>query len=194
MRRSIFSLAVLAGAIFAAACGGVESRSPTASARQLLTGPTESVEFEPAHLRQSFYREVARSSQLEAGRHATAFAVFPIIRDDEVVAGPGLDPRMDLFQAPDAGGTLQLTFEGLASERWPEDGRESLQGLSEREAAELVARNLLVLWTIEPKGTVRVDRAPGAPYAAAYANGAFRLNPSFLYMAAAVSWSPVSFP
>ena len=70
-------------------------------------------------------------------------------------------------------------------ERWPEDRREGLQGLSEREAAELVARTLLTHWGVRPEGTVQVDRASGAPYAVAYVDGILRINPAFLYLAAA---------
>ncbi|MGZ3457343.1 MAG: hypothetical protein ACXU86_02440, partial [Archangium sp.] len=103
----------------------------------------------------------------------------------ELVAAPGIEGRADLLQSPDAGAALQLSFDGRAGERWQEDRRESLQGLSEREAAELVARTLLAHWRINPTGVVQVDRASGAPYAAAYVDGILRINPAFLYMAAA---------
>jgi hypothetical protein len=92
---------------------------------------------------------------------------------------------MDLFQSWDAGGGIQLEFNARAGERWPEDRREGLQGLSEREAAELVARTLMAHWGIHPEGTVQVDRASGAPYAVAYVDGILRINPAFLYLAAA---------
>ena len=37
--------------------------------------------------------------------------------------------------------------------------------------------------------TLRVERAVGAPYAVAFADGVLRVNPSFLYMAAAFGMS-----
>jgi hypothetical protein len=37
---------------------------------------------------------------------------------------------------------------------------------------------------------VRVDRALGAPYAAAYVDGVMRVNPAFLYLAAAAGDAP----
>ena len=40
-----------------------------------------------------------------------------------------------------------------------------------------------------PRGSVRVERASGVPYAAAYVDGVLRINPAFLYLAAAASGS-----
>ncbi len=108
--------------------------------------------------------------------------LFPILQNGTSVAAPGFDAKADLLQAE--GGALALAFEGRVGERWPEDRRESLQGLSEREAAELVGRSLLARWQIAPAGKIQVDRAPSAPYAAAYVDGILRINPSFLYLVA----------
>jgi hypothetical protein len=154
-------------------------------ARQALTSPPELLEFESPSTRLELYREVARISETESGQAAQAPVLFPVSQSGELLAAPGIEPRTDLLQSPDAGGQWQLSFDGRASERWPEDRRESLQGLSEREAAELVARTLLAHWKINPAGVVQVDRASGAPYAAAYVDGILRINPAFLYMAAA---------
>ncbi|MBZ4418291.1 hypothetical protein [Myxococcus sp. RHSTA-1-4] len=175
------------------ACG--EAGKPvlaTMSARQALTNPPEFLEFEPPATRLELYREVARQSVVEAGQAAQALVLFPITRQGELLAAPGFDAKMDLFQSPDAGGGLQLVFDARYGERWPEDRREGLQGLSEREAAELVARTLLAHWGIHPEGTVQVDRASGAPYAVAYVDGILRINPAFLYLAAA--YGPASMP
>ena len=60
-----------------------------------------------------------------------------------------------------------------------------VHGLSEREASELVARTLLTHWGIQQTGPVQVDRVSGAPYAVAYVDGILRINPAFLYLAAA---------
>lgn len=167
---------------------------PRVSARQALTNPPEYLEFESPSARMELFREVARMSSLEAGQAAQALVLFPISHDGELLAAPGFDARMDLFQAPDAGAGVQLVFDARAGGRWPEDRRESLQGLSEREAAELVARTLLAHWGIRPEGAVQVDRASGAPYAVAYVDGILRINPAFLYLAAAYGPASMAAP
>lgn len=171
---------------------GCDPSAPTRAltARQALTTNAEVVEFEPLQTRQELFREVARSSQLEAGRSSSDPVLFPVIREGQLVAAPGLDVRADLLQAPDADAPLLLSFTG--PDPWPEDRRDSLQGLSEREAAELVARTLLVQWGVSSEQEIAVERAAGAPYAAAYVDGILRVNPSFLYMAASVG--PASVP
>ena len=172
------------------ACGGGAVPSRGTPVRQALTNLPELLEFESPQARQELFREVARASLSEAGQVAHPAVLFPISVDGELRAAPGFDPRTDLLQAPDAG-TYQLTFDS-PGERWPEDRRELLQGLSEREVAELVARSLLSQWGIGPEGRIAVDRATGAPYAAAYVDGILRINPSFLYLAA--SFAPSSAP
>ncbi|MCP3138379.1 hypothetical protein [Pyxidicoccus xibeiensis] len=177
------------------ACG--EAGAPvraTMSARQALTNPPEFLEFESQATRLELFREVARQSAIEAGQaaQAQALVLFPISQEGELLAAPGFDAKMDLFQFPDAGGGLQLVFDARAGERWPEDRRDGLQGLSEREAAELLARTLLSHWGIRPVVAVQVDRASGAPYAVAYVDGILRINPAFLYLAAA--YGPASMP
>jgi hypothetical protein len=153
--------------------------------RQALTSSPEALEFESPSTRLELFRELARLSEQEEGQAAQALVLFPISHRGELVAAPGFGARMDLLQAPDAGGVLQLTFDGRTGEHWPEDRRDSLQGLSEREASELVARTLLTHWGIQQTGPVQVDRVSGAPYAVAYVDGILRINPAFLYLAAA---------
>jgi hypothetical protein len=184
MRRWVASLLLSLVALTGCGVGGAPVRA-SLGARQVLTSAPELLEFETPTSRQELYREVARISESEAGQVAQALVLFPISQQGELVAAPGFEARMDLLQSPDAGARLELSFDGRAGERWPEDRRESLQGLSEREAAELVARTLLSHWRIAPSGVVQVDRASGAPYAVAYVDGILRINPAFLYMAAA---------
>ena len=187
MRLSIALVALLA--LVLSACGGGPTTSRGVQMRQALTSPPELLEFESLSARQEMFREMARASQSESGQTATASVLFPVGHGSEqLLAAPGFDPRSDLLQAPDAG-TLLLSFDPRGGERWPEDRRDSLMGLSEREAAELVARTLLSRWALQPAGTVGVDRATGAPYAAAYVDGILRLNPSLLYLAASVGAS-----
>jgi len=170
----------------ACGAGNLPARAPL-TARQALTSVPEVVEYEAPATRLELFREVARQSELEAGQAAQALVLFPVSQHGELVAAPGFEERVDLLQAPDAGSSLQLVLDGRAGERWPEDRRDSLQGLSEREAAELVARTLLAHGQMQPAGPVQVERASGAPYAVAYVDGMLRINPAFLYLAAANS-------
>lgn len=188
MNRLTAVLAALLAMVLTA-CGGGPTTSKAWQMRQALISPPELLEFEPLTSRQEMFREMARASESESGQAATASVLFPVSRGNEaLVAAPGFDLRSDLLQAPDAG-QLLLSFDPRGGERWPEDRRDSLMGLSEREAAELVARTLLVRWSVQPSGTVEVDRAVGAPYAAAYVDGILRVNPSLLYLAASVGAS-----
>jgi hypothetical protein len=181
-----WSPGLLLSVVVLTACGGAGTPArPSLTARQALTGSPEALEFEPASTRVELFRELARLSEQEEGQAAQALVLFPITQNGELVAAPGFGARMDLLQAPDAGGVLQLTFDGRTGEHWPEERRDSLQGLSEREAAELVARTLTTLWGIPQLGPVQVDRVSGAPYAVAYVDGILRINPAFLYLAAA---------
>jgi hypothetical protein len=183
MRRLAYILVVAGGL---AACGPTPGQARTVTARAALSSNAAWLELESPTLRAELFRDVAQASQAEAGLPAKEPVLFPILQGGELVAAPGLDAKADLLQASDAGQPAILTFEPRSGESWPEDRRESLQGLSEREAAELVARTLLAHWGVAPDGDIQVDRALGAPYAAAYVDGNLRLNPSFLYMAASV--------
>jgi len=179
LRRLISTLSFVA----LAACGGtLTSSSRTVSAQQALTQTAEFLEFETKATRAELYRDVARASLAQAGR--TGPVMFPVLRDGELVAAPGIEPRMDLLMSADAGALLQLSLDS-PGDAWATDRRESFGGLSEREAAELVARSLLNLWGISATGAIVVERAAGAPWAAAYIDGILRVNPSFVYMAAA---------
>ena len=184
----VVSLLLCTAALALAACGDGSAPVRTLSARQALTLSAEAVEFEAPPARAELFREVARTSQLEAGRETSDKVLFPVIRDGRLHPAPGLDPRADLLQSPDAGVPHHLLFN--RGETWPDERREALQGLSEREAAELVARSLLTHWGIGSDQPISVDRAAGAPYAAAWADGVLRLNPAFLYMAASSAPAP----
>ncbi len=187
MSRAVLPIFCLA-AFALTACGDGAAPSRTLGLRQALTLPAEAVEFEAPQARQELFREVARTSQLEAGRETSDKVLFPVIQEGRLFAAPGLDPRADLLQTPDAGEPHHLLFH--RGDTWPDERRDALQGLSEREAAELVARSLLTHWGIGSSEPISVDRAAGAPYAAAWADGVLRLNPAFLYMAASAGPLP----
>lgn len=179
------ALRLLASALcllaFTAACGDVRvPNKPQMTARQALIEQPEMVEFETLEARQELFREIARIARLEQGQRATEAVLFPMSRGTELVAAPAFEADADLLQATDAG-LLSLTFDL----RWPEERRESLGGLSEREAVELVVHSLLSRWGHPAGEEVHVDRAAGAPYAVAYVDGILRINPVFLYLVAA---------
>lgn len=173
---------VLISALLAlAACGvGTPPRAMTSS--QALAQTAESLEFVAPATRQELYRDVVRHSIAQQGQVGST-VLFPFMQDGELQGAVALDARADLLQAPDAG-VLQLTFD-TRGDRFSEDRRDAFQGLSEKEATELVARSLLHRWNVKSTGPVLVIRAAGAPYAAAWIDGALRINPAFVYMAAA---------
>lgn len=179
LRTVLISFALLG---LTTACGGPPLPSRAVSTSQALIGTAEWLEFEPVSVRRDLFQDVARQSQAQAGAHGAV--LFPMLVNGEFLGARAIDPRMDLLAATDAGAPLLLTFDGRG-ERFSEDRRDAFQGLSEREAAELVARTLLQHWNLSPEGSVAVVRAPGAPYAAAWIDGELRLNPAFVYMAAA---------
>ena len=179
------------------ACGaGVAHPSDNVSSAmtvgQALAATPEMLELEPVSARQALYREVTRNAPSAA--NGSEQVLFPIIQNGQLHAATAT--TADLFSVPDAGEGAALVFSAQSMERWPEDRRESLLGLSEREAAEMVARSLLNAWGIHSAVGIRVDRAVGAPYAVAYADGVMRVNPSFLCLAASTglrSRAPVTF-
>ena len=185
--RGIGIVTVLGSAALLAACGGGPTQSRAPTLRWALTNDAERLEFASQPLLIDLFNEASRVSKLEAGSGQKHTAPFLIIQDGRSLAAPGFDAHTDLLQPPDAGQPLQLTFGDRGEDRWPEDRRPGLGGLSEREAAEQVARSLLSLWGIQ-SGSVQVVRAPNASFAAAYTeDDRLRLNPAFLYMAAAAS-------
>lgn len=165
-----------------AACGGGAVPSRGVSTTQALTGTAEWLEFEPTQVRVELFREVTRQGAQQAGSRGAV--LFPQLVDGEFVAAPSLETGVDLLGSADAGAAFDVTFDARA-DRFSEDRRDAFQGLSEREAAELIARSLLTAWGLKPTGAVTVVRAAGAPYAAAWIDGQLRLNPAFIYMAAA---------
>ncbi len=164
--------------------GGQPAFSRVVSTGQALTGAAEWLEFESPQARADLFREVVKQSQLEAGRGGAV--MFPMSSNStgELVAAPALDSKIDLLAAADAGPGLMLTFD-TRQDRFGEDRREAFQGLSEREATELIARSVLAQWGLKPMTPVTVSRAAGAPYAAAWLDGTLRINPAFVYMASA---------
>jgi hypothetical protein len=181
MRRSFLLLSLVALAV---ACGEPlpASGGSGTNLSQALAQSPDIVELEPLATRQALYRE-------STGASAGAW-LFPVIQQGQLRAGTAVSS--DLLQIPDAGTPAALAFPEGGLERWPEERRESLQGLSEREAAEVVARSLLAHWGIKANASIRVDRAVGAAYAVAYADGVLRVNPSFLYLAVAGTTSAPS--
>ena len=101
-------LLISSALLFLTACGAGALPSRAPSTTQALTGTAEWLEFEAPVARTDMFRDVARTSQNQAGLRATGQMVFPRMVNGEFVAAPGIDPRMDLLMSADAGGTIQL--------------------------------------------------------------------------------------
>jgi hypothetical protein len=144
----------------------------------------EALEFESPAVRQELYRSILKTSESQAGQVASGPVYFPMANGQMVIAAPALDSKADLLSGSDAGNPVQLVMDNR-EESWAEDRRDSFQGLSEREAAEQVARSLIAMWGIESNEPIQVVRTSGTPYAAAYIDGTLRVNPAFVVMAAA---------
>ena len=181
IRRSLILISFFA---LAACGGGVSLPSRSVSAQQALSGMAEALEFESPQVRQDLYRSILKTSEAQAGAVASGPVYFPLQRGQDFVAAPALDLHADLLSGSDAGHPVQLIMDNR-EESWAEDRRESFQGLSEREAAEQVARSLIALWAIESTEPIQVVRTSGTPYAAAWVDGTLRVNPAFVVMAAA---------
>ncbi len=179
MLRIVLISVTLVGAV---GCGMGANPARGVSSSQALTGTAEWLEFESPQVRHELFRDVTRQSSAQAGSRGAV--LFPMLVGGGFVAAPALEPSADLLGAGDAGAPVDLVFE-TRGDRFAEDRRDAFQGLSEREAAELIARSLITQWNLKPSGPVTVVRVPGAPYAAAWIDGQLRLNPSFVYMASA---------
>lgn len=173
---------IILSLVLTVGCGVGTNPSRGVSSAQALTGTAEWLEFETPQVRIELYRDVARQSAIQAG--SIGAVLFPMLVNGEFVAAPALETSTDLLGSGDAGAPVDLVFENKG-DRFADDRRDAFQGLSEREAAELIARSLITQWNLKPTGSVTVVRVPGAPYAAAWIDGQLRLNPSFVYMAAA---------
>ncbi len=185
MRPLLLSSALLVATLVG--CGDLPVPGRATNLRSALTNDAEQLEFVAQPSLQGLLDDAYRISRSEAGHPAKPTAPFLIVQAGQLVAAPGLDAHTDLLQPPDGGQSVPLSFGDRGEARWPEDRRPALGGLSEREAAEQVARSLLALWGIS-SDSVRVVRAPNAPFAAALTeDGTLRLNPAFLYLAAAGS-------
>lgn len=173
------------------ACGQPLVQHPAPALGQVFASAPELLELESLGTRQELFREVARTSrgQTRGAGQGQGLVLFPLWQDGEFHAAPGVDSRLDLLQGSDGGAVANFIFDVRTGDRWPEERRDSLQGLSEREVAELVARSLVASWHVHTHGSVQVERAAGVPYAAAYVDGVLRINPAFLYLAAAASGS-----
>ncbi|HEY0882716.1 MAG TPA: hypothetical protein VGD87_14340 [Archangium sp.] len=178
LRNALLTLSL----VLTVGCGVGATSSRGVTSTQALSGTAEWLEFEPVQTRVELFRDVARQSKVQVGSRGAV--LFPLLVDGEFVAAPALDVNADLMGSGDAGAPIDLQFERSGA-GFAEDRRDAFQGLSEREAAEQIARSLITLWNLKPAGPVTVVRTPGAPYAAAWIDGQLRLNPAFVYMAAA---------
>ncbi len=155
------------------------NQGPTAS--QALTGTAEWLEFEaPPYAQPSC--SASRPKPSRSSRPARPGPVlFPMVHDGEFVAGPALDPQARPAPAPDAGARSAGSPSTAAATSSSDDRRDAFQGLSEREAAELIARSLLQHWGVQPTGPVVVDARHRSAVRRRLGGRHPALNPSFVY-------------
>jgi hypothetical protein len=178
-RRWVLRLSLLSLLVLFAACGVGPGASRVLSTSQALTQPAEWLEFETPAARKELLSEVIKTSALQA--NAPGAVLFPVQRNGDFRAAPAFGSHLNLLEPGDSGAVHALDFSpGFGAER-----RDAFQGLSEREVAEQVARALLDAWNISSPESIRVVRTPASPWAAALVENELRLNPSFLYLAAA---------
>lgn len=183
MARLLLPLALILG--LTACDGSVAPARTTQGLSGLLADGPEQLEFAPVEERVELFADLVRLSRDEDGLPAESTPVlFALDTREGLFGAPGLPSRVDLLAAPGSAAGPSLIFDEGAR-RWPDDAREALLGLSEREAAGLVARSLLTHWGLSPEADILVERAPGAPYAAAWLDGILRINPVLLYLASA---------
>jgi hypothetical protein len=160
----------------------MQARSP--SLRNILTSDAERLAFEGQPFLAGLFNEAARVGRDEAATPTKPATLFLTIQSNgDAVAAPGFEPS-ELLQAPDAGLSIQLSFGDVGDGRWPEDPRSGLGDRSEKEVAGQLAQSLLPRFGVT-SGNVEVDRAPNAPFAAAYSYGKFWVNPALVSMYAA---------
>jgi hypothetical protein len=179
MRPALLTLALLLSA-----CGGSAPARAPASARLALTQLPERVGEASRAQRAAWFEELLRASAAEAGQPATAGSLFPLFLGERSLSAPALDFHADLL-TPSPAHPARLACDPRSG--WSEQPDDLLGGLSEREAAEWVARALLSRWGIPSAVPVQLDRAVGAPYAAAWVDGVLRLNPAFVLLAASAA-------
>lgn len=175
-------LPALVCALLLSACDGMEMPASGLQVGQVLVIGPEQLEFIAPEARQSLYADLIATSRTEEGLPAPV--LFVLGTEEGMVGAPALPHSVDLLQTPNIAESMSLRLD-TAFRQWPGERCECLQGLSEREAAELVARSLLWHWGLEVEREVVVERAVGAPYAAAWIDGILRLNPALLYLASA---------
>ncbi|HLT29409.1 MAG TPA: hypothetical protein VK013_05170 [Myxococcaceae bacterium] len=178
-------LPLIACALLFTACEGMEAPVAGLEVGEVLASGPEPLEFLTPEARQSLYAQLILASRDEDGLPAQDTPVLFVMGTDEGLLGaPALPASVDLLQTPASADRVAVRLDA-DFRQWPDERCECLQGLSEREAAELVARSLLWHWELEVDREVVVERAVGAPYAAAWIDGILRLNPALLYLASA---------
>ncbi|MFN0061190.1 MAG: hypothetical protein ACKVPX_01545 [Myxococcaceae bacterium] len=178
MRARLLSVSLLA---FVVGC----EFAPTGSTHDwtvatALAASPEMLELETAATRKALYRSMLEGALTE--QDAGVLALFPLWVDEVWVAAPPVDSSVRLLDAPRGNGVAILS--GL--DDWSDEPRQALGGLSERVAASRAAQAMLSHGWAGLTQDVRVERAGHVPYAAALLGGnLLRINPVFLYLAAA---------
>lgn len=150
--------------------------------RNALASAPEELDLTSSEVRARLYGELLRQSEAQARAELTDEpAWFAVAREHQLVA-------RTLPFALFAGGPATVDVES-SQDPWPDEPRASLGGLSERDLAIRAGATFVRVLRIPPAEPVIVERAPGAPFAAAWLEGRLRLNPALIYLAAGAEFS-----
>ncbi len=173
----------LVAALLLLSCGPGALSPADAAIQDVLVSSSDYLELTPPARRAQLFAELGAQADSQAREQAIdSPALVALERQGNLIAVP-LPAAGQLLD----GGQASVDVE-TSSDPWPIDPRESLGGQSERERALAVGSALAAL--LGADGQVVIQRAAGAPYAAALLLGELRLNPALLYLASAAAPEP----
>jgi uncharacterized protein (TIGR03382 family) len=173
--------ACLGALLLAAGCAPGSGPLELASVSEALGAGSEELDFASPAARARLFGLVEAQSRAQAAAPAPdSPAVFAVEVSSSLLPAP-----LPTAAALRAGAAALVDLEA-SEDPWPREPRAGLLGASERDAARAASSALAEALSLGGR-TLVVERAAGAPYAAAWVQGKLRLNPALLYLAAGVA-------
>ncbi len=181
--------ACLGALLLLAGCAPSSEPLELASVSEALSAGSEELDFASPAARARLFGLVEAQSRIQAATPAPdSPAVFAVEVSSSLL--PAVLPTAGALRA---GSTAPVDLDA-SEDPWPTEPRAGLSGMSEREAARAASSVLAEALSLGGR-TLVVERATGAPYAAAWVERKLRLNPALLYLAAgAAQASPPRVP